>query len=74
MNGMYQRIAACFKDIILVIEISDDEDGLGRRALRGWWGECLGRHRGGLLTKLQQDGDNNIQGTASPCLRITAHI
>ena len=55
---MYQRIAARFKDIILVIEIRDDEDGLGRTALRGWWGECLGRHRGGLLTQLQQDGFN----------------
>lgn len=71
---MYQRIAARFKDIILVIEIRDDEDGLGRTALRGWWGECLGRHRGGLLTQLQQDGDNNIEGIERPCLRITAHI
>lgn len=58
---MYQRIAARFKDIILVIEIRDDEDGLGRTALRGWWGECLGRHRGGLLTQLQQDGDNKYR-------------
>ena len=34
VNVMYQRIAASFKDITLVIGIRDDEDGPGRGALR----------------------------------------
>lgn len=42
---MYQRIAVCFKDIILVIGIRDDEDGLGRGALR-----LVGR----MLRKMQR--------------------
>lgn len=34
----------------------------------------LGRHRGRILTRLQQDGDNSVEGTESPCLRVTAHV
>lgn len=79
MGYIKEEPAGCFKDIILVTEgegdgVRMDWGGRIQRFVGRMVKELTGRHRGRLLTQLQQDGGRNREGMENLCLGVTAHV